>query len=336
MPLVRFQVVPFDDSIWLGKIRGFRHYLSACRLRQRQYMSQFTDVPNTPHVPRKRYERHVYVLPKPLPPKVQPAAIIMTFEQEPRPRRDTLSDDSRWNNILRYLPYDDLFSFSGKLRKRDEIMRRAAGIFRSPWNSQCIATDLLAIDVSLSPSYGRDVERDAFLTMLENALRNEQVNRLTISQQETAVLDRVAKQANVAATTLISNVLSITVKSAERRLASTRAKIGGLGEEFDIIEIKQALETTPRYCPFCAELGHKTPIPVTTNSMCWAHHERFNLRRDFGRYPQKEYERVVMDANRYYWQSVRDTLDVMRGKVVQLPTGSEDKRVEYAAVGVGH
>lgn len=244
-------------------------------------------------------------------------------------RREYEDNRLRWNNILRYLPYDDLFTQAGKLRSRGSIMRRAAGVFRSAWSNDH-STHMADLEVSLTPTFGRDVERDTFLSMLETALRNYHVSPLTISQQETVVLDRIARESDVAATTFISNVLSITVQAAKQRLARTRAKTYTLDDEFDTIEIKSAMQQTPRYCPFCAEQSRLTVIPVPTNPMCWEHHQRFNLRDDFGYYPRKEFERVVMQSHKDYWQAVRDTIDEQRrnrdNKVIPLPQVAERRK----------
>lgn len=229
----------------------------------------------------------------------------------------------RWNNILRYLDYEDLFTDSGKLRTRGAIMRRASGVFRSAWNGDH-SSHAADLEVSLTPTYGRDVERDTYLTMLESALKNYHVSPLTLSQQETVVLDRMAKESNVAATTLISNVLSITVQAAKQRLASARRKTYTLDDDFDILEVSTAMQQTPRYCPFCAEQSRVTVIPVPTNAMCWEHINRFINKQDFGYYPKQEYYRVVEQSHKDYWQAVRDTIDSNRGngkdsKVIQMP-----------------
>lgn len=240
--------------------------------------------------------------------------------------RDYEDNRLRWNNILRYLPYDDLFTQAGKLRTRGAIMRRAAGVFRSAWSNDH-STHMADLEISLTPTFGRDVERDTFLSMLENALKNYHVSPLTLSQQETIVLERMAKESDMGVTTLISNVLSISVRSAQRRLATARGKTAVFDDEFDTIEIKAAMQQTPRYCPFCAEQSRLTVIPVPTNPMCWEHHQRFNLKDDFGYYPRKEFERVVMQSHKDYWQAVRDTIDEHRApkdnKIIVLPVAAQ-------------
>lgn len=235
----------------------------------------------------------------------------------------------RWNNILRYLPYDELFTASGKLRSRGSIMRRAAGVFKSRWSNDH-STHAADIEVSLTPTFGRDVERDTFLSMLEDALKNYHASPLTVSQQETVVLDRMAKEINQPSTVFISNVLSITVQAAKQRLARARGKTYTLDDDFDIIEVSKAMQETPRYCPFCAEQSKVTVIPVATNPMCWEHHKRFNLKNDFGFYPRKEFERVVMQSHKDYWQAVRDTIDANRNghqdKVIALPVVAAQRK----------
>jgi hypothetical protein len=156
------------------------------------------------------------------------------------------------------------------------------------------------------------VERDTFIGMLEDALKNYHVSPLTRSQQETVVLDRMAKETNMASTQLISNVLSITLQGAKQRLAGARAKTYTLDDDFDIIEISKAMQETPRYCPFCVEQSRLTRIPVPTRPMCWAHHDRFIRRQDFGRYPKKDFEQLVMQSTKDYWQDVRNTIDEHR------------------------
>lgn len=244
-------------------------------------------------------------------------------------RREHEDKRLRWNNILRYMDYDDLFTQTGKLRSRGAIMRRAAGVFRSAWSNDH-STHMAEIEISLTPTFGRDVERDTFLSMLEDALKNYHVSPLTLSQQETIVLERMAKESGIGATTMISNVLSITVRAAQYRLQSARGKSFVFDDEFDILELKAAMQQTPRYCPFCAEQSRLTVIPVPTNPMCWEHHNRFNLKDDFGYYPRKEFERVVMQSHKDYWLAVRDTIDENRAvkdnKIIQLPQFTEEKR----------
>lgn len=324
-------IQPFDDSAWKQRIQDYRQTLSRQQTRLREY--DYNPVPvSVPHGQEKFHE-HVYVTKHKTPDKPLPHATIVDFSKE-KTRQTNWQDlpDSilRWNNILRYLDDDNLFYPDGRLRKRGVIMRVGAGVFKAGWNNRNVASYALDIDMSLSPTFGRDVERDAFLSMLENALTHFASKPLTHSQQETAMLDQMAKRSNVPAIALISNVLSISVNVAKKRLASTRAKMGTFSDDYDMIEIKQALETTPRYCPFCAEQGRQTIIPVSTYAMCWQHHERFNLFKDFGRYPVKEYEKVIQVSTRDYWQSVRNTIDENRmlqsGKIIVLPTVTEQKQ----------
>jgi hypothetical protein len=214
----------------------------------------------------------------------------------------------RWENIWTYLSEGDVYCPDGVMRPLHQIKRRAYYALQSfVYSGESAEID--SERIALNGSYARNTEFEALWNLFQVALTKDEMRKLTHSQRETVTLAHMAKVSNVNSARLISNVLSITVNAAYKRLRTALEKTYNIDIEFDIIEIKDALESTPRYCPFCAEQGKIERIPNPKNAMCWAHHDRFVRREDFGWYPRDEYERVLFESSSLYWQKVRGNID---------------------------
>lgn len=213
-----------------------------------------------------------------------------------------------WDSVWAYLDEDDVYYSDGKLRPIHQIKRRAWYALQSyVYGSESV--EYGDERIAVNGSYGRNTEFEAIWNLFEVMLTKQEWRNLTRSQEETVALDHMAKVSGVNSAQLISNVLSITDKAAYARLKTVREKTLNIAPDFAILDIKAVLETTPRFCPFCHEQSRVTRIPVSTNVMCWEHHKRFVLKQDFGYYPRKEYERVITESTRDYWQKVRGALE---------------------------
>lgn len=235
-------------------------------------------------------------------------AVHILAERDKQIKRDKLKFNTEWNSIWSYLDEDDVYYSDGTLRPLHQIKRRAYYALQSYVHT----LETVAIEserVAVNGTYARNTEFEAIYNLFKQALQQDEGRKLTRSQQETVILDYMAHNTNTPRIEFISNILSITKTAAEMRLRTVREKTLGLECEFDIIEIKDALESTPRYCPFCAEGGKITRLPNPKNAMCWNHHDRFVRREDFGWYPRDEYERVLFKSSATYWQQVRYKLD---------------------------
>lgn len=228
--------------------------------------------------------------------------------EKARKREAARFTSHRWESVWAYLDEDDVYYPDGALRPIHQIKRRAWYALQSyVYGNESI--EYSGERVAVNGSYGRNTEFKAIWNLFETMLTKQEWKKLTKRQEETVTLDYMAKASGVNSSQLISNVLSITRTSAYERLKTVREKNLNIIPDFGIMELKDVLAATPRYCPFCHEQSRVTRIPVPTNAMCWEHHKRFVLKQDFGYYPRKEYERVITDSTRDYWRQVREALE---------------------------
>lgn len=221
-----------------------------------------------------------------------------------------------WERVFSFLDDDDIYITSEDdnenvtqvIRPLAQIRRRAYHALRSFVHTQEYK-DVEGQRIAINGTYARDTEFEALYNLFEQALLKKEWQKLTRTQRETVALVEMSKQTGTRESKFISNVLSITLNAAQKRLRTISEKKSLFTPEFGIIEIKHALETTPRYCPFCAEQGKITRIPNPKNAMCWLHHDRFVRREDFGWYPREDYERLVFKSSAAYWRQVRSTLE---------------------------
>lgn len=229
---------------------------------------------------------------------------LQEAEQAKQIKRDNYNARLKviWSSVFAYLPDEDIYYPKNNPSDENEkqVIRPLHQIKRRAY---------YAMQSHVYVNSARITEFEALYNLFEQALLKKEWQKLTRTQRETVTLVELSKDTGMRESKFISNVLSITQNAANRRLRTLAEKNAQFTPQFAIIQIKDALEATPRYCPFCAEQGNITRLPNPKNAMCWAHHDRFVRRQDFGRYPPDEFERVVYQSSAEYWQQVRNELD---------------------------
>ena len=182
-----------------------------------------------------------------------------------------LRQNERWNNILRYLDFEDVFYPDGRMRPQVVVISKAERFLRGEWNKthKLAAWMIISDDLSLSstPGFGRDTERDAFVAMISDSLthyrRGKKKQPLSVEQTKVVALDRYAKQQGANVQELIARVMGITQSSAKRRLATLRAKTAPYVAENGIMKLETRLKAIPRTCAYC----NNRPVLKNSNEL---------------------------------------------------------------------
>lgn len=227
-------------------------------------------------------------------------------------RKRVMRQSERWNNILRYLDFDDVFYPDGRMRPQVVILGKAGHLLRGEWNKthKLAAWMIISDDLSLSatPGFGRDTERDAFVAMISESLthykRGKKKQALTAEQTKVVALDRYAKQQGANVSELIGQVMGITDRNAEKRLAKIQAKSDGYGDKNGIMKLETRLKAIPRTCAYC----NNRPVLKNSNALCWECHNRFILRRNYNMVKPELVQNNIDTSNEEHWERIRDVL----------------------------
>lgn len=207
-----------------------------------------------------------------------------------------------YQNVYKFLDDDDVLTFNGTMRNHNAIRKTSAGIFQSRWNRK---TKLRLVDdkpAEVSPSFGSDVERDAIVRLIEQALQQFEKRPIaTTTQIETYFLERRAKQDGVRVDRYIADVLNISDREARRRLSTSRkVKTPLKSDSVDIIDIENKVRRQlPRLCAWCSE-----PTRDGLRTFCDKHHKMFLVDGDFETVliTDDEFWRLKNKSDAEHWQ----------------------------------
>lgn len=205
------------------------------------------------------------------------------------------------NNPYKILDTEEILYPDGGMRPHGKIVSRVAITFKSRWNMRHDYRYEILENIQ-PPAYGSDVERDAMVDIIQDALENNFLRtKKTSKQKQVIVLAREAEQLGMTPTTYISEQLGIHRQSAWERLK--RAKILTFEGSNDIISIeREAKKGLARTCCYC---GQSTQNGL--RALCDECDKRFYYLEDYPlNFNADDLKRLINLSNAAHWQKVRE------------------------------